>query len=184
MFVKSSTEEPIRMFVLGNEWFTVVWLTDLFFLGHLILHMQRIMIHVCKPARLSLSRVFPMLLEGTVCHYSVGLCTAEALNLLNMGSEGPAFFPPQVNSCCCGYRSATVQTLFNVYRLLWPKIKRTSCMSRMWESASPAVCVTFRVSSQLQCMFCNRRGPQSQCSARSPTEESLVVWPVTRRNIQ
>lgn len=123
------------MFVLGNEWFTVVWLTDLFFfLGHLILHMQRIMIHVCKPARLSLSRVFPMLLEGTVCHYSVGLCTAEALNLLNMGSEGPAFFPPQVNSCCCGYRSATVQTLFNVYRLLWPKIKRTSCMSRMWES--------------------------------------------------
>lgn len=77
---------------------------------------------------------FPMLFKDPVCHYSVGLCTAEALNLPNMGSERPAFFPPQVNSCCCGYRSATVQTLFNVYNLLWLKMKRTSCMSRMWES--------------------------------------------------
>jgi len=96
----------------------------------------------------------------------------SVLTYSNTGPQGSTFFPLQVNSCCCSYSSATVKTLFNVYKpaAMTENQKVIPHVLYVRESASPAVCVTFRISKvvQLQCVFCNRRGPQSHNTAPLP----------------
>lgn len=65
-------------------------------------------------------------------------------------------------------------------------IKNLKNMQHVRESASPAVSVTFRISKvvQLQCVFCNKRGLQSNNSPSAPSGIDIAEWLVTRQHIQ